>query len=85
MKVDVKLFANLRARMPNGTGKGFVELEDNATLVDLLNKLDIPEELSQMTLINGESCPPDVEWREKKQLKEGDVVSVFPPLAGGQV
>ncbi len=83
MKIDVKLFANLRARMPNGVGRGTLELEDDATLVDLLQKLDIPEELSQMTLINGQHCPPEREWREKKKLKEGDVVSVFPPLAGG--
>ena len=83
MKVEVKLFANLRARMPNGAGRGTIELEDNATLSDLLVKLDIPAELAQMTLINGEHCPPEQEWRDSRKLEEGEVVSVFPPLAGG--
>ncbi|MEE9198225.1 MAG: MoaD/ThiS family protein [Dehalococcoidia bacterium] len=83
MKVEVKLFASLRARMPNGAGRGTMEMEDGATLSALLSKLDIPSELSQMTLINGGHCPPEREWRDKKKLKEGDVVSIFPPLAGG--
>ena len=83
MNVEVKLFASLRARIPNGTGRSTFDLEENVTLADLLEKLDIPGEMSQMTLINGEHCPPEQEWRAKKKLKEGDVVSVFPPLAGG--
>ena len=83
MKVEVKLFASLRARMPNGTGKGELELEDGASLSDFLAKMDIPKELSQMTLVNGQHCPAEKSWRDEKKLKEGDVVSVFPPLAGG--
>ncbi|MFQ5933982.1 MAG: MoaD/ThiS family protein [Dehalococcoidia bacterium] len=82
-KIDVKLFASLRSKMPDGNGRGKVELGNDATLTDLLGVLEIPEEMSQMTLINGEHCPPEQEWRAKRVLKEGEVVSVFPPLAGG--
>ena len=85
MNVQVKLFANLRSKMPNGTGRGTLEVEENTTLKDLLDKLNISAEISQLTLINGEHCPPEQEWRATKELKEGDVVSVFPPLAGGQL
>lgn len=81
--IEVKLYASLRPKIGNKTGKGVMELDDDATLTDLLNKLDIPAEMAQMTLINGESCPPDEEWRANKKLEGGQVVSVFPPLAGG--
>ncbi len=81
--IEVKLYASLRPKIGNKTGKGVVELDDEATLTDLLNKLDIPAEMSQMTLINGETCPPEERWRSNKKLEEGQVVAVFPPLAGG--
>ena len=50
-------------------------MDDEATLTDLLNKLDIPAEMSQMTLINGETCPPEEQWRSNKKLEEGQVVA----------
>ena len=81
--IEVNLYASLRPKIGNKTGKGVVELDDEATLTDLLNKLDIPAEMSQMTLINGETCPPEEQWRSNKKLEEGQVVAVFPPLAGG--
>ena len=83
MKVEIKLFASLRARMANGRGKGELQMDEGATLSDVLAKLEIPPELSQMTLVNGQHCPAEKDWRDQKLLQEGDVVSVFPPLAGG--
>ncbi len=83
MKVEIKLFASLRAKMGNGTGKGQMELEEGTSLWDVITKLEIPPELAHMTLVNGQHCPAEQEWREQKLLQEGDVVSVFPPLAGG--
>ena len=83
MKVEIRLFASLRSKMPDGKGKGELELDEGACLSDVLAKLEIPPELSQMTLVNGQHCPAEKEWRDQKLLADGDVVSVFPPLAGG--
>lgn len=83
MKVEIKLFASLRSKMGNGTGKGELELEEGTSLWDVIAKLEIPHELAHMTLVNGQHCPAEQEWREQKKLQDGDVVSVFPPLAGG--
>ena len=79
MQVNIKLFANLRKKLPPGsTGKARLELADRATLNDLIQQLDIPADLAQMVLVNGEQT------REFDQaLTDGDQVSIFPPVAGG--
>lgn len=82
MRVDVKLFASLRKKLPPSSGrpagKGTIELPDAATLADLIHQLDIPPDLAQMVLVNGEQT------REfSHTLADGDHVSIFPPVAGG--
>ena len=79
MKLEVKLFANFREFLPAGTEKYtcWVELEEGATIGQALGKLKIPNDLPMITLVNGlhrtfDDC-----------LKPGDVLSVFPPVAGG--
>lgn len=82
MRVDVKLFASLRKKLPPSSGrpagKGTIELSDVATLADLIRHLDIPPDLAQMVLVNG------AQTREfGRVLTDGDQVSIFPPVAGG--
>ena len=82
MRVDVKLFASLRKKLPSDSGrpagKGTVELPDAATLADLIHHLDIPPDLAQMVLVNGEQT-----HEFGHALTAGDQVSIFPPVAGG--
>jgi molybdopterin synthase sulfur carrier subunit len=79
MKVQAKLFANFSAYLPPGSA-GFscqLDLEEGARIIDLLGRLQIPEEAAKIVLLNqGPGRPEDV-------LKDGDVVGVFPPVAGG--
>ena len=82
MRVAIKLFASLRKKLPPSSGrpagKGTIELPDTATLADLIHQLDIPPDLAQMVLVNGEQT------REfGRALTDGDQVSIFPPVAGG--
>ncbi len=79
MQVNIKLFANLRKKLPKGSmGKATLDLADQASLNDLIQQLDIPLDLAQMVLVNGEQT------REFDQaLTDGDQVSIFPPVAGG--
>lgn len=82
MQVDVKLFASLRKKLPPSSGrpagKGAIELPDAATLADLIRHLDIPPDLAQMVLVNGEQTRAF-----GHTLADGDQVSIFPPVAGG--
>ena len=84
MEVEVRLFANLRQRLPDAPrGRGRLTLPDGASLQALLDVLAIPPEQAQMVLVNGEKAPRDRAAREAIQLTGGDSIAIFPPLAGG--
>lgn len=80
MEVKLRLFATLRKKLPPGSkaGKAVLTLHQDATIRDVIQQLDIPEDLAQMVLVNGEQT------REFDQvLADGDSLSIFPPVAGG--
>ena len=83
MRVQVRLFGNLRDRLETQRGRGQCELPERASLQDLIAHLDIPERQAQMVLVNGEPAPRSLQARRGWRLVEGDTVSIFPPLAGG--
>lgn len=78
MKVEVRLFGPLREYLPQDAQghRAFVELDDGSTVHSLLQRLGIPN-TSYVVTVNDEAV--DV----LHQLQDGDVVSVFPPIAGG--
>lgn len=79
MKVKLKLFATLRDYLPEGNDghSCTLELSENTKVSDLFNQINIPAEIPKITLINGLQKDPD------EILKDGDTLSVFPPVAGG--
>jgi molybdopterin converting factor small subunit len=80
VKVAVHLTATLRAYLPPGTvGDNVVlDVSEGATVDQVVHSLRIPRELERLTVVNGRDAVPD------QTLSEGDVLSVFPPLAGGR-
>jgi molybdopterin converting factor small subunit len=80
VKVAVRLTATLRAYLPPGTRGDSVVLDvpDGTTVDQVVHSLRIPSELERLTVVNGLDATPD------QGLVEGDVLSVFPPLAGGR-
>jgi molybdopterin converting factor small subunit len=79
MKIQVKLFANFRDYLPPGSDKFtcWVELEEGATIGRVLEKLKIPECIPMITLVDG------IHRATEEPLHPGEVLSVFPPVAGG--
>lgn len=79
MRVEVQLHATLAAFLPLGSrdGVGVVELDENATVAQLVERLALPADLARIVLVNGHDVSDDA------ALHTGDVVDVFPPLAGG--
>lgn len=79
MEIEVKLFATLRDYLPKGSGRFSCRMEiDGQTRVEeILKRLNIPEEIPKIILING------IHGKKEQLLKEGDVLSIFPPVAGG--
>jgi sulfur carrier protein len=74
LEVNVKLFATLR----EGRFKvEKTELTDNSRVVDVIQKYDIPLEEVAICYVNGRDADND------HILKDGDTVSLFPPVGGG--
>jgi len=80
VKVEVHLTANLRVYLPAGTPRDNVILDvpDGATVDQVVDSLRVPPELERLTVVNGRDAVPE------QRLCEGDVLSLFPPLAGGR-
>ena len=79
MEIEVKLFATLRDYLPKGSSQFSCKVEVNSTdtVRDVLKRLRIPEEIPKIILVNGVHSNLD------RVLKFGDILSVFPPVAGG--
>jgi len=79
MEIEIKLFATLRDYLPPGSSRFSCKLEIDhlARVQDVLTRLKIPEDMPKIILVNG------IHGKKEQVLKEGDVLSVFPPVAGG--
>ena len=79
MEIEVKLFATLRDYLPKGSDRFScnMEVEGSTRVQDILSRLKIPEEMPKIILING------IHGKKDQVLKDGDVLSIFPPVAGG--
>jgi sulfur carrier protein ThiS len=77
--VQVKPFATLRRHFPElGIGEALsVRVPGDATVEQLLNKLDLPDDHVKVVFVNG-----TVRTRGHP-LSEGDEVGIFPPVGGG--
>lgn len=74
IKVEVRLFAYFRE---GRWKKKTLEFEEGTTLSDIVKYLNIAEEEVSILLLNGIDGPAS------RRPKDGDVVSLFPPVGGG--
>ncbi|HMK35337.1 MAG TPA: MoaD/ThiS family protein [Desulfomonilaceae bacterium] len=79
MKIDLNLFASLAPLLPAGaTGHSCIlEMSGAKTVRELLNELNIPDDMPKIVFLNGLHAHGD------EVLKDGDRLTVFPPIAGG--
>lgn len=77
MTVQIKLFAGLRDLLPEGRFPYPANLPEGTTVADALRFLHLPEDKPRILLVNGRHAVPD------HILRDGDALSVFPPVAGG--
>ena len=81
MNIMVKLFATLREYLPSGSDKYSctMDLKEGTTVAEIVEQLKIPREIPLIILVNGIQH----QEKEKKVLQQGEVLSIFPPIAGG--
>ena len=79
MKIEVRLFANLAEFLPAGSrgGIAILDVPARSSVDDVGRLLGIPTELSRIVLVNGQDA--ELEHR----LAPDDILTIFPPLAGG--
>lgn len=84
MKVAFKLYATLSDYLPveaRLSNRLDLEVEPGTTPMDLMERHVLPPELCHLVLINGVFVP--AEERSRRCLNEGDVLAIWPPIAGG--
>ncbi|MGH1418185.1 MAG: MoaD/ThiS family protein [Hyphomicrobiaceae bacterium] len=81
--VQLKLYASLGVYLPNGAEKNIASLKvvSGTTILDLLDRQNVPRESCHLVLLNGIFQAPGV--RGDAVLKANDAVAVWPPVAGG--
>ena len=79
MEIEVRLFAMLRDYLPEGTeGFAFTKcLEEEMTAGQLMEELGLPRDVPAIIMAKS------VQVNEGYVVKDGDVISFFPPLGGG--
>ena len=79
MQVKVKLFATLREYLPKDSdGRScLMDIDEKTSIEQIIATFNIPEEIPKIILVNGLNGTMD------QTLKEGDELSIFPPVAGG--
>ena len=80
MKIEVRLFATLAAYLPDERDGRSTTLEvaDGSTVAAVVRLLGIPDDMPFIAMIDGRDAALD------RPLGDGDVLSLFPPLAGGR-
>jgi molybdopterin converting factor small subunit len=84
MKITLKLFASLTDYLPpDARRSNIVELEvgSGASILQIIEPFGLPMKLVHLVLVNGHYINP--EDRGSRTLAEGDVLAIWPPIAGG--
>jgi molybdopterin converting factor small subunit len=79
MKITIRILADHKKFLPPETdGDTFVmDLFENTHPNEVLSKLQIATDGTYVILVNGRTLSPE------KYLNEGDIVFIFPAMAGG--
>ena len=84
MKITLKLFASLADRLPAEARPGHtidLDVDPGTTVMDVVRRQGIPEALCAIVLIDGVWV--DRSDRSRRALAEGEVLAIWPPVAGG--
>ena len=84
MKVTFKLYASLTDYLPAEARSGnIVELDvaEGTPIAKLIEPFGLPHKLVHLVLVNGVYVAPAD--RLTRVLNDGDVLAIWPPIAGG--
>jgi molybdopterin synthase sulfur carrier subunit len=83
MNLTLKLYATLSDYLPveaQKTNEVALTVVEDATVGALIEQCNLPKKLVHLVLLNGHFVPPAA--RGAHTLSEGDVLTIWPPVAG---
>jgi sulfur carrier protein ThiS len=84
MQITFKLYASLGDYLPADRRRGnelTLDIPAGATIEQVVAPFNLPPKLVHLVLVNGHFIPPPA--RAGRTLVEGDVLAIWPPIAGG--
>ncbi len=84
MNITLKLFASLTDYLPPADRTSNItqlNVAPDASILQIIEPFGLPHKLVHLVLINGTYVDPDK--RATRTLQEGDVLAIWPPIAGG--
>ncbi len=84
MQITFKLFATLTDYLPpaaRNTNVLALEIAQDATIAQIIEPFGLPPNLVHLVLVNGKYINPAD--RGTQTLNAGDVLAIWPPIAGG--
>lgn len=84
MQITFKLYAMLNEYLPADKRRGnemALEVPEGATIQQVLEPFQMPPKLVHLVLVNGRYIAPAD--RATMPLQPGDVLAIWPPVAGG--
>jgi sulfur carrier protein ThiS len=84
MRITLKLFASLVSHLPPEARRHhriILDVEPGTTVADLISSHAIPEALCAIVLVDGVWVARSD--RATRALSDGEVLAVWPPVAGG--
>lgn len=84
MNITLKLFASLTDYLPPESRRSNIvelQVDSGASISQIIEPFGLPMKLVHLVLVNGHYVNP--EDRATRTLLEGDVLAIWPPIAGG--
>ena len=84
MKITFKLYASLTHYLPaerRYDNRMPLELPEGSAVAQAIEPFHLPAKQVHLVLVNGSYVPP--EQRLSHVLHDGDVLAIWPPIAGG--
>lgn len=84
MQISFKLFASLTDYLPQEARRSnilMMEVAPDTSISQIIESFGLPPRLVHLVLVNGTYIQPEV--RLTHTLRDGDVLAIWPPIAGG--